>query len=439
MYARDPEVLLSGPAGTGKSRACLEKLHMLAGKFPGMRGLLLRKTRESLTESALVTFETMVVEEGHPILRGPRRDTRKAYEYPNGSVIVVGGLRQSGRDLTQKVMSTEYDVIYVQEAIELQESEWEKATTRLRHGVTPYQQLMADTNPDAPTHWLKRRCDAGRTLLLDSRYEDNPLLWDAKRGRWTAGRAEYIAKLDALTGARLQRLRYGRWVQAEGVVYEEWDPAIHVVAPFSIPPTWPRYWSVDFGFTNPFVCQWWAEDGDARLYRYRELYQTHRLVEDHAKEMLALSKSEPRPRAIICDTDAEDRATLQRHLGGLMTMAAHKVVSPGIQAVATRLRKAADGKPRLFLFRNALVRRDPLLEQQRRPACTEQEFDSFIWDLSSGRKGGEKPVKEHDHGMDATRYMVANRDLQTTRTSAPSAHGGVTMPPMSSLGLGPRW
>ena len=44
---RDNEVLISGPAGTGKSRACLEKLHLMALLNPGMRGLMVRKTRSS--------------------------------------------------------------------------------------------------------------------------------------------------------------------------------------------------------------------------------------------------------------------------------------------------------------------------------------------------------------------------------------------------------
>src|SRR5271165_3042864 len=133
MTCRLPEVLLSGPSGTGKSRSVLEKLHLAAERYPGMRGLIVRKTRESLTESALVTFETHVVPEGHPALAGPRRNQRHVYLYPNGSEIIVGGMRQAGKDMTQKVMSTEYDVIHCQEAIELDEGEWEKLTTRLRN------------------------------------------------------------------------------------------------------------------------------------------------------------------------------------------------------------------------------------------------------------------------------------------------------------------
>src|SRR5579871_192987 len=203
MRCRAKEVVLSGPAGTGKSRACLEKLHICAEKYAKMRGLIVRKTRESLTESALVTWEKKVVPAGHAALTAVRRNFRQGYQYPNGSEIVVGGM-----DKPSKVMSTEYDLIFVQEGIELAEGDWEALTTRLRNGKMPFQQLIGDTNPDSPTHWLKRRADAGQTVLLESRHEDNPTVTP-----------EYLATLDALTGARRLRLRFGKWVQAEGQVY----------------------------------------------------------------------------------------------------------------------------------------------------------------------------------------------------------------------------
>src|SRR5258705_5619498 len=60
---RGDEVLFAGPAGTGKSRACLEKLHMMALLNPGMRGLICRKTLASLGSTALVTFEQHVAKE----------------------------------------------------------------------------------------------------------------------------------------------------------------------------------------------------------------------------------------------------------------------------------------------------------------------------------------------------------------------------------------
>jgi hypothetical protein len=158
------------------------------------------------------------------------------------------------------------------------------------------------------------------------------------------------------------------------------------------------------------------------LYLYREIYRTKRLVEDHARDILKLvtdvkgNWTEPRPRAIICDHDAEDRATLRKHLG-LATIPAKKDVSPGIQAVQSRLKRAGDGRPRLFLMRDAVVERDQELVDAGRPACTAEEVVSYVWDITpamvrAGKAPKEQPRKEDDHGMDAARYVVADRDLR---------------------------
>ena len=401
---QSPEVLLSGPAGTGKSVACLNKLYYAADRWPGMRALIVRQVRASLTETGLVSWEKLVLPPQSPVLSGPSRSQRVVYTFPNGSQVNTGGL-----DRPDKIMSSEYDLIYVQEATELKEEGWEALSTRLRNGAMPYQQLIADCNPSAPTHWLKKRCETGRTRMLESRHEDNPRLW--QRGDWTPFGREYIAKLDNLTGARKLRLRHGRWAQAEGVVYEAWDAARHVVDPFAIPGDWPRYLSLDFGYTNPFVCQWWARDPDGRLFMYREIYRTKRLVEDHARDVLRITDNwtrEPQPVAVYGDHDAEDRATFVRHTG-LAVRPAVKAVESGIQLVTGRLVPAGDGKPRLFLFRNALVERDPELVDNKRPTCTEEEFDAYVWaKMVDGKPNKEEPVKEHDHGMDAMRYLVAS-------------------------------
>ena len=408
LYDKSDEVLMSGPAGTGKSRGILEKAHILAEKYPGARLLFLRKTRVSLTDAALVTFEEKVVPAGHPILEGASRAARKAYVYPNGSEIVVGGL-----DKPQKVMSTEYDWAYIQEAIECEENDWEAVTTRLRNGVIPYQQLVADTNPDKPKHWLKVRCDRGQTKLIECRHEDNPVYWDHDRNDYTeAGRNYILGKLDKLTGVRYQRLRLGKWVAAEGQIYGDWDAAVHLVDRFNVPEEWDKIWTVDYGYTNPFVWQEWRIDPDGRMVRTREIYRTKTLVEDHAKIILQVTKGQRPPSKIICDHDAEDRATLERYLG-MPTLAAVKDVSPGIQAVQSRLRKAGDGKPRIFFIRDALVERDPLLDESKLPCCTEEEMDGYVWDTGGGRKRGEQPLKKDDHGCDCTRYAVADQDSPT--------------------------
>jgi len=366
---RSSEILVSGPAGTGKSRACLEKMHILCLKHPGITCLIVRKTLASLGSTALKTYREIVaaeaIEAGIVEFYGGSAEKPPQYRYYNGpggavgSSIVIGGM-----DKPSKVMSSEYDVIYVQEAVELTETDWQALTTRLRNWKLSFQQLIADTNPDKPTHWLKTRCSEGTTVMLESRHEENPEIFD-DNGKVTEHGREYITKLDALTGVRKLRLRKGLWVAAEGVIYDEWDPSIHLIDRFQVPDSWPRWWAVDFGYTHPFVLQRWAEDGDGRLFMYAEQYHTHMLVEDHARSVLDLvcpgaaansaagthgTWREPKPRAIICDHDAEDRATLERHLG-MSTVAANKAVNIGIQSVQSRLRLAGDNRARLF--RNA--------------------------------------------------------------------------------------
>jgi len=396
-----PEVILAGPAGTGKSRACLERLHKLALDYPGMRGLMVRRTRKALTQSAMVTFREKVL---HPLDNVVFRATDQEYRYGNGSVIVVAGL-----DDPAKVMSAEYDLIYVMEATEVTEHAWETLTARLRNGVVPFQQIIGDCNPDAPTHWLKRRADRGATVMLESRHEDNPSVT-----------AQYLAVLDSLTGVRYLRLRKGIWAAAEGLVYDDWNTAVHLTDRFDIPPSWRKLRVIDFGYTNPFVCQWWALDGDSRMYLYRELYMTQRTVDEHATQILALSKGETYI-ATVADHDAEDRATLAKR--GIVTIPAYKAVSRGIQAVQGRLRPAGDGRPRLFFLRDSLIERDERLSEMKKPCCTAEEFDGYVWPKGQdGRALKEEPVKEDDHGMDACRYAVASRDL-IPRTNAPAIAG----------------
>ena len=175
---------------------------------------------------------------------------------------------------------------------------------------------------------------------------------------------------------------------------------------------------MDFGFSNPFVCQWWGEDADGRLYRYREIYATRRLVESLTPEIVRLSQGES-VEVTVADHDAEDRATMEKH--GIVTIPAKKDVSPGIQAVKARLAVQPDGKPRLYFVRGALVEVDPLLEAAKKPASTDDEITGYSWKrYDDGKPNKEEPVKVNDHGMDAMRYLVMyvdNGSQITTETN----------------------
>jgi len=426
-------------------------MHLVALRNKDFRGLMVRKTMKSLTESGLVTFQRYVANEsilaGHVKWFGGSIQKPPAWMYAKGAEILCGGM-----DKPSKIMSTEYDIVYVQEATELTLDDWQAILTRLRNGGLTYSQIIADCNPSTPFHWVKKRAEDGLLTMLESRHEDNPVYFDDNRQMTDAGRDYIVGKLERLSGPRLQRLRYGKWVAAEGQIYEEWDDAVHLRnrkdiapgykgkrCPRGVPMDWPRYWVIDFGYTNPFVCQRWAEDPDGRLWMYAETYHTGRLVEDHARNILrevtkttrvntdeekldpvkALASGarvwrEPLPQAVVCDHDAEGRATWEKH-SGLATQAAVKDVEPGIQAVQARLRAAGDGQPRLVMVRDARVERDQALVDAAKPTCTAEEWAGYVRKKppQTGQMAGvplEEPLKVDDHGMDCTRYLVVHRD-----------------------------
>lgn len=399
---RRREVLLCGPGDTGKSRAILEKLHYCADKYPKIRGLIVRKTRSSLTQSALVTYEQKVLPDGWLGHLIRFNTTDQQYEYPNGSIIAVGGM-----DNAEKILSSEWDFIYPQEATELSENDWEILTMRLRNGAMPYQQILGDCNPSYPTHWLKSRCDRGATLLLTSQHEDNPSITE-----------ERLDVLRSLTGVRRLRLYLGRWAAAEGMVYEGWDRALHLVSLAQLvrwnilndDETINRKGvkevvaAVDWGWTNPGVIQVWANDGDGRAYLIHEIYQTQRTIEwwiaqaKHLKKTYGIT-------FFICDP-AEPAFIQQFRMAGLSALEADNAIAPGISAMQERLQIAGDGRPRLFVYEQALKERDESRFEARQPHCFESEINEYVWPKQrDGQPIKEVPVKVNDHAMDAARYV----------------------------------
>jgi PBSX family phage terminase large subunit len=436
MESRAEEVLISGPAGTGKSRGCLEKILAVCLLTPNTRALILRKTQRSLGSTALVTWRNFVIKEaletGEVVYYGGSQQEAPQYRFKNGSTVTIGGL-----DNPTRIMSSEYDIVYVQEATEITITDLEFIKTRLRNWRTSFQQLIMDCNPAGDKHWLKLRCNDGKCILIESRHEDNPRLFDDD-GNVTVKGAAYIAILDNLTGVRYKRLRLGLWVSAEGIIYEEFDPAYHVLDwdydaegnRLPLPNDWDRYWVIDFGFVHPFVLSCYAEDPEeGALYLYRQIYMTHRTVEEHASQIMSLVTEtritkwydhmnridrerteavwiEPKPLAVICDHDAEGRRTFEK-VTGLGTKAATKNVYEGINAHKERLKH-----DKFFIMRDALVERDPWLVEHLQPTSTVEEYASYVWKVSTDGRVQDDPVKKDDDGVDCDRYMTMEKDYK---------------------------
>jgi hypothetical protein len=91
--------------------------------------------------------------------------------------------------------------VFVDEATELTETDWETIGTRLRNGVLSWQQQIAACNPAHPTHWIKQRAERGPDADARLPPPRQPRLRPPD-GTLTEKGADYFNKLDALTGVR---------------------------------------------------------------------------------------------------------------------------------------------------------------------------------------------------------------------------------------------
>jgi len=270
---------------------------------------------------------------------------------------------------------------YLDEAALMSERVWQVVLGRLRVGEP---KAWVTTTP-AGYNWVYRYWVAerrGNYALFRCSTVDNRYL-----------PAGYLDDLrDNYTGEFARQEIDGEFVAFEGLVYSEMKSELHVVPPVAELKGYRLVRSVDYGYTNPFVCLWGAIDGDGRLTVYDEHYRRKTLIRDHAAAIAARHGSF---EWTVADHDAQDNAEMQAC--GVWTLNARKEVIAGIQAVKARLNVAGDGRPRLFICSNCVN----LLK----------EFGMYRWaDKSEGRNEKEEPLKENDHAMDALRYMVMQID-----------------------------
>ncbi len=402
-----PEALLHGPAETGKTISALWKLHRLALKYANASIVIARKTQASIYGTALRTYtekvlggEEMMARVGVTPYGGSKPEW---FDYPNGARIWIAGLDKAG-----KVLSAEHDVVYVNQAEELELADWETLTTRTtgRAGHMPYSQTIGDCNPSYPSHWMYQRQSL---RMFYSKHEDNPILYDPLTGAITTQGVRTMGILDALTGARKERLRYGRPAQAEGVVYDEWDASVHLIYVDAVPECTRFVASQDWGYTNAGVFGVWAIDGDGRMYLVRQVYQTGRTIDWWVKTATKLQAEFGYFEAVACDP-AEPAYIAAYQNAGLNARPANNAVLPGINAVKQRL-----AARRLFVVRDSLWATDDTLTEARKACKVEDEFPMYVW---ADKVGKEVPVKENDHGMDMVRYavMLVDNGLQPIRT-----------------------
>lgn len=242
--------------------------------------------------------------------------------------------------------------------------------------------LWFNCNPDSPAHWFYKewilKAKEKNALHLHFNLEDNPAL------------SERIIKryMSLYTGVFFRRYILGEWVKAEGLVFS-YDEERNG---FSEEPEGVGSWymSCDYGIINPFVCQLWHIIGktaycvDEYYYNSKE-HGRQRTDEEHYAEIEKLAGDRPIDGIIIDPSASSMKETIYRHERFDCFNANNDVVG-GIGHMAS------------------LMQAGMLKYNTQKCSNTIAEFGLYSWDEDSG---ADKPIKENDHGCDASRYFVS--------------------------------
>ena len=239
-------------------------------------------------------------------------------------------------------------------------------------------------NPAGASHWFYQewvqKTEEKNLLYLHFTMEDNPSLSPSVRRRYER----------MYTGAFYDRYIRGLWRAADGVIYDMFDPARHIVK--QNPPTGGGcIVSVDYGTQNPTVFLKWRRCADGRWLCEDEYYWSGRdnrrqkTDGDYADDLARFLQGE-RPRTVIVDPSAASFiAELSRR--GYAVQRADNRFGDGIRLVGELLQSGE------VIFSERCVH-------------TQAEFSSYAWDSTAAQRGEDKPIKEHDHCMDALRYFA---------------------------------
>ena len=288
---------------------------------------------------------------------------------------IFGGRDESSASLIQGIT---FAGILLDEVALMPQSFVEQACARC--SVTG-SRLWFNCNPAGPSHWFykswildaeKRNC-----LRLHFTMEDNPSLTEAIRQRYQR----------LYTGVFYRRFILGQWAQAEGRVYDFFEP--EMVKPMPTGPFEQWYISCDYGTVNPTsIGLWGLRDGT--WYRVKEFYFNSRVAmrqmtdEEYARAVNDLA-GERSVTAVIVDPSAASFIEVLRRRGWRVQKADNDVLA-GIRLTADALK---EGRIVICEGCNDCIR----------------EMDEYVWDLSSSAK--DRVKKEHDHAMDDMRYFVS--------------------------------
>lgn len=403
-------IFAGGAAGPGKTD-CLVLGALAQVYHPEYRAVIFRRTYPALSEGGGIVDRT---HDYYPALGAEYNQTRHVWTFPTGAKIYLRHM-QHEKDML-KYQGSQYAFVGFDELTEFELKMFTymfgraraKRETGLRHFI------VATSNPGGIGHeWVKQMfitsgitCkvdyfvrqdnedkqaareypDSQGRIFIPGTIADNPSLPDV-----------YVAQLRQQDKVQQARYLAGDWdanYDADNV-YPNWNSQENVTSVAAYDPELPVFWTCDDGYRpNPRVVLFYQITTDDTIHIFDELYQTEKLHRETIETAQAMNY--PAPETIYVDPSALTfMAELRRQEFTSRTniIGAYNDIADGVKAVR---REIYDGKGE----RKLLVH----------PKCTNfiREIVSYRYDEKAKLPNGDpRPVKEHDHGPDAIRYMIA--------------------------------
>lgn len=347
--------------------------------FSGCNFALCGKTIGSLRRNVVRFLKTMLISRGY-IVTEHRADNvltvknKKAENY----FYMFGGKDESSQDLIQGITLAG---VLLDEVALMPESFVNQATARCSLTGSKF---WFNCNPDGPYHFFKRewidRSESRNMLYLHFDMDDNLSLSEEVKERY---RTQW-------TGVFYRRYIKGEWAMAEGVIYDMFDSSKHILQELPETLSDTTYISADYGTMNPTVFLMWQKTADNTWICIKEYYYDGRkngrqkTDEEYADDLEKFTEGYV-IRAIIADPSAASFIECIKRRKFRVKKAKNDVLD-GIRVTGS-------------LLRNNRIAFSAECEN------TQKEFASYVWDEKAAKYGEDKPVKEHDHAMDAVRYF----------------------------------
>ena len=393
-------IIADGSIRSGKTVSMALSFVMWAMEsFDGQNFGMCGKTIGSFRRNVLMVLKLMLASRGYKV-KDHRADNYVEIRF-RGKVnlfYIFGGKDERSQDLIQGITLAG---LLCDEVALMPESFVNQATARCSVDGSKF---WFNCNPDGPYHWFKTgwidKVKEKNLLYLHFTMEDNLSLSELVKKRY---RNQY-------SGVFFQRYILGLWVAAEGIIYDMFSEAKHIVDKITPNENAKYYVSCDYGTQNATVFLLWQSGPGGKWYCIDEYYysgrdestqKTDNAYADDLKAFIGGKKIE----AVIIDPSAASFIALLRERGYKIKKAKNDVL-PGIRVVGTQLNLGN------ILF-------------HRRCKNTIKEFGSYIWDAKACERGEDKPIKQHDHAMDATRYFVYTVIYKPAATLNKNITGGI--------------